>query len=145
MGCLSGWCSSWWVTRPMPMPIIIFGLGTSTHVCSWSITDRYIIKWDVSHAWYWLWTIKVLVEAVVLWWLYINLWWHSSSIDHCQTISVFIIRLVKKLLLKQKCFIDTSCVCTSPMASKKSHHRTIGKNPFLEKNAYWLVMYTSAS
>ncbi len=111
-----------------------FGLGTSTHVCSWSIIDRYIIKWHGSHAWYWFWTIKAfLVEAVVLWWLYSNSWGHSSSIDHCQTFSVFIIRLAKNLFLRQKCFIDTGCVSTSSVASKKSHHRTIGKNPFFWK------------
>jgi hypothetical protein len=40
-----------------------FGLGTSTHLCSWSITDHYIIKWHVSHAWYRCWTIRALVEA----------------------------------------------------------------------------------
>ncbi len=62
---------------------LFFGLGTSTHVCPWSITDRYIIKRHVSHAWYWFWTIKTLVEAVVLWWLYSNSRGHSSSIDHC--------------------------------------------------------------
>jgi hypothetical protein len=47
------------------MPIS-FGLGTSTHVCSQSIPDCYIIKWHVSHAWYGCWTIKALVEAEVL-------------------------------------------------------------------------------
>jgi hypothetical protein len=41
------------------------GLGTSTYVCSWSITDCYIIKWCGSHAWYG-WTIKAMVEAKVL-------------------------------------------------------------------------------
>ncbi len=41
-------------------------LGTSTHVCSWSITDRYIIKRHGSHAsWYVCWTINALVEAEV--------------------------------------------------------------------------------
>jgi hypothetical protein len=81
---------------------LFFGLGTSTHVCSWSITDRYIIKWHVCHAWYWFWTIKALVEAVVLWWLCSNLRGHSSSVDHCQTFSVFMIRLAKKPVLKAK-------------------------------------------
>ncbi len=74
-----------------------FRLGTSTHLCSWSITDHYIIKWHVSHAWYGCWTIRALVEAIVLWWLYSDSRGHSSSIDHCQTFSVFIIiRLAKK-------------------------------------------------
>ncbi len=41
-------------------------LGTSTHVCSWSITDCYIIRRHGSHAWYGCWTIKALVEAEVL-------------------------------------------------------------------------------
>ncbi len=79
-----------------------FGLGTSTHVCSWSITDHYIIKWRVCHAWYWFWIIKALVEAVVLWWLYSNLRGHSSSVDHCQIFSVLMIRLAKKSVLKAK-------------------------------------------
>ncbi len=43
-----------------------FGLGTSTHVCSQSINDCYIIKHHGSHAWYGCWTIKALVEAEVL-------------------------------------------------------------------------------
>ncbi len=43
-----------------------FGLGTSTHVCSQSINDCYIIKQHGSHAWYGCWTIKALVEAEVL-------------------------------------------------------------------------------
>ncbi len=43
-----------------------FGLGTSTHVCSRSINDHYIIKQHGSHAWYGCWTIKALVEAEVL-------------------------------------------------------------------------------
>ncbi len=97
---LSRWRSSRRVfTHPMCMPIF-FWLGTSTHVLLWSITDRYIIKRHVSHGWYWFWTIKTLVEAVVLWWLYSNSQGHSSSIDHCQTFSVFMIRLAKKTVLK---------------------------------------------
>ncbi len=63
---LSRWCSSWRVfTPPMCMPIS-FGLGASTHVCSQSIPDCYIIKRHVSHAWYGCWTIKALIEAEVL-------------------------------------------------------------------------------
>ncbi len=79
-----------------------FGLGTSTHVCSRSITDHYIIKWHVRHAWYWFWTIKALVEAGVLRWLCScsNLRGHSSSVDHCQTFSVF--KTSKKPVLKAK-------------------------------------------
>jgi hypothetical protein len=113
---------------------LFFGLGTSTHVCLWSITDRYIIKWHVSHAWCWFWTIKALVEAVVLWWRYSNLRGHNSSVDYCQTFNVFMIRLAKNLFLRQKCFIGIGCVCTSSVADKKSRHQTIGKNPFLEKS-----------
>ncbi len=66
---LSRWRSSWRVFTcpPMCMPIV-FWLGTSTHVCSWSITDCYIFKRHASPAWYWFWTIKALVEAMVLWW-----------------------------------------------------------------------------
>ena len=81
---------------------LFFGLCTSTHVCSWSITDRYIIKRHVSHAWYWYWTIKALVEAVVLRWLSSNSRGHSSSVDHCQTFSNFMIRLAKKPVLMAK-------------------------------------------
>ena len=112
---------------------LIFGLGTSTHVCLSSITDFYIIKRHVSPAWYWFWTIKALVEAMVLWWFYSNSWGHSSSVDHCQTFGVFMIRLAKKPVLKAKMLYwhwDTGCVCTSSVASKKIHHRMIGKNPF---------------
>ncbi len=81
---------------------LFFGLDTSTHVCSWSITDPYNIKWHVSHAWCWFRTIKALVEAEVLWWCYSNLRGHNSSIDHCQTFSVFMIRVAKKPVLKAK-------------------------------------------
>ncbi len=45
---------------------LFFWLGTSTHVCSWSIADRYIIKRHGSQSWYGCWTIKALVEAEVL-------------------------------------------------------------------------------
>jgi hypothetical protein len=62
---LSRWCCSWRVfTHPMCTQSI--GLGTLTHVCSWSITDCYIIKRHGSCAWYGCWTIKTLVEAEVL-------------------------------------------------------------------------------
>jgi hypothetical protein len=44
----------------------LFGLGTSTHVCSQSINDHYIIKQHGSHAPYGCWTIKALVKAEVL-------------------------------------------------------------------------------
>ncbi len=44
----------------------LFELSTSTHVCSRSINDRYIIKQHGSNAWYGCWTIKALVEAEVL-------------------------------------------------------------------------------
>jgi hypothetical protein len=43
------------------------------------------------------------------------------------------LRLAKKLFLRQKCFIDTGCVGTSSVASKKSRHQKIGKNPFFGK------------
>jgi hypothetical protein len=122
-----------------------FGLGTSTHVCSQSITDCYIIKRHVSHAWYRCWTIKALVEADVLWWCYSDLRVHSSSVDHSQTFNVFIIRLAKKPFLRQKCFTDTGCACTSSVAIKQAVIKQLAKNLFREKNAYPLVMYTSAS
>ncbi len=64
---LSGWCSSWRVLL-FNVHANFFELGTSTHVCSWSIIDHYIIKRRVGPAWYWFWTIKALVEAMVLWW-----------------------------------------------------------------------------
>jgi hypothetical protein len=66
---LSRWCSSWRVFYSSNVHAnFAGGLGTSTHVCSWSITDCYIIKRQASPAWYWFWTIKALVEAMVLWW-----------------------------------------------------------------------------
>ncbi len=99
---LSRWCCSWrGFTLPMCMPIN-FGLGTSTHVCSWSITDHYIIKRHVSPAWYWFWAIKALVEAMVYDGFYSNSWGCSSSVDHCQTFSVSMIRLAKEPVLKAK-------------------------------------------
>jgi hypothetical protein len=78
--------------------------------------------------WYWLWTIKALIEAEVFWWLYSNLQGHSSSIDHCQTFSVFIIRLAKDLFLREKCFSDTGCACTSSVASKRAIIERLAKN-----------------
>ncbi len=131
---LSRWQSSWRVfTPPMCMPII-FGLGTSTHVCSQSMTDHYFVKQPVSHAWCWFWTIRALVEAQVLWWLYSNSQGHNSSVDHCQTFSVFIIRLAKKPVLKAKCFTDTGCACTSSVANKRAIIKRLAKNLFWEKN-----------
>ncbi len=123
--------------------LISFELGTSTHVCSWSITDHYIIKRHVSHAWYWFWTIKALVEAEVLLWLYSDLQGHSSSVEHCHTSSVFLIILAKNLFLRQKYFADTGCACTSSVASKRAVIKWLAKNLF-QKNAYPLVMYASA-
>ncbi len=112
---------------------LFFGLGTSTHVCLWSITDCYIIKWHVSHAWCWFWTIKALPEAKVLWWHYIDSRGHSSSIDHCQTFSVFMIRLAKNTVLKAKMLYRDWLCMYFIWASKKSRHWMIGKNAFLEK------------
>ncbi len=40
------------------------GLDNSTHICLW--LNCHIIKRQGSHAWYWCWTIKSLVEAEVL-------------------------------------------------------------------------------
>ncbi len=69
-----------------------FGLGTSTHVCSQSINDHYIIKQHGSHAWYGCWTIKVLLEAEVLNdGFYCELRVHSSTVDHSQTFRCLII------------------------------------------------------
>ncbi len=70
----------------------IFRLGTSTHVCSQSIPDCYIIKRHVSHAWYGCWTIKALVEAEVLYdGFYCESRVHSSAVDHSQTFRCLII------------------------------------------------------
>jgi hypothetical protein len=66
----------------------LFGLGTSTHVCSRSINDHYIIKQHGSHAWYGYWTIKALVEAAVL---YDGFTVSRSTIDHSQTFRCLII------------------------------------------------------
>ncbi len=103
-------------------------------------TDCYIIKRHVSHAWYWFWTIKALVEAVVLWRLYSNSRGHNSSVDHCQTFSFLIIRLAKNLFLRQKCFTDTSYVCNSSVASKRAIIELLAKNLFWEKIVYPLVV-----
>ncbi len=107
--------------------------------------DCYIIKRYVSHAWCWFWTINALVEAVVLWWLYSNLQGHSSSVDNCQTFSVFIIRLAKKPVLTAKLLYWHWLCIYFICGSQKSCHQTIGKKTFLKKIAYPLVIYTSAS
>ncbi len=74
---LSRWRSSWRVFYLSNVHAkFSFWLGTSTHVCSWSITYRYIIKRQASPTWYWFWTIKALVEAMVLWWF---LQWFSGA------------------------------------------------------------------
>jgi hypothetical protein len=98
---LSRWRSSWKVFTCLMCMQIIFWTGyINSCVCSWSMSDCYIIKWHVGHAWCWFWTIKALVEAQVLWWHYSYLRGHSSSVDHCQTFSVFMMRLAKKPVLK---------------------------------------------
>jgi hypothetical protein len=75
---------------PMCMPF--FGLGTSTHVCSQSNPDCYIIKQHVSHAWYGCLTIKALVEAEVMYdGFYCESRVHSSAVDHSQTFRCLII------------------------------------------------------
>ncbi len=127
---LSRWHSSWRVfTLLMCMPFY-FGLGTSTHVCSWSITDRYIIKWHISHTWYGCWTIKALVKAEV----------YDGFTVICRGIAapfiitrclvsfyLKIIRLAKNLFLRQKCFTDTGCACTSSVASKRAVIKWLAK------------------
>ena len=47
-------------------------------------------------------------------------------------------------LLRQKCFTDTGCACTSSVAGKRAVIKRLAKNIFPGKNAYPLVMYTSA-
>ncbi len=145
---LSIWRSSWRVfTLPICM-LISFGLGTSTHVCSWSITDHYIIKQHASHAWYGCWTIKALVEAEVLWWLYSALRGHISSIDHFQTFSVFISKYnktSKKPVLKAKMlywhWLSMYFICS---LAKEPSSNDLAKNLCRGKITYLLVMYTSA-
>ncbi len=69
-----------------------FGIGTSTHVCSQSIPDCYIIKWHVSHAWYVCWTIKALVEAEML--------YDGFTVSHrCIVVPLIIARPLGVLLL----------------------------------------------
>jgi hypothetical protein len=69
-----------------------FGLGASTHVCSQSINDSYIIKQHGSHTWYECWTIKALVEAEVLYdGFYCESRVHSSTVNHSQTSRCLII------------------------------------------------------
>ncbi len=105
------WCSSWRVfTHPMCMPIISLDKAHQLMCVYDQLLDQYIIKWHVSHAWYWFWIIKALVEAVVLWWLYIDFRGHSSTVDHCQTFSVFLIRLAKQPVLKAK-MLYWHCLC----------------------------------
>ncbi len=53
-------------THPMCMPIPICRIGQFNSCMLMVISDRYIMKRHVSHAWYGCWTIKVLVEAKVL-------------------------------------------------------------------------------
>jgi hypothetical protein len=66
---LSRWHRSWRVLT-LHCACHFFRLCTSTHVCSHSIPDWYIIKRHGSHAWYGCWTIIALVEAeVFIWWL----------------------------------------------------------------------------
>ncbi len=70
---------------------------------------------------------------------------HSSSVDHCQTFSVFMIRLEKKPVLKAKNVLLTLVVYVL--------HLWLAKRAIIERSAkilfwkkvYWLVMYTSAS
>jgi hypothetical protein len=71
---------------------IFFGLGTSTHVCSQSINDCYIIKQHGIHDWYGCRAIKALVEAEVLYdGFYCESRVHSSAVDHSQTFRCLII------------------------------------------------------
>ncbi len=88
---LSRWHCSWRVLT-LQCACQLFGLGTSTHVCSQSIPDCYIMKRHVSHAWYGCWTIKALVEAEVIYdGFYCESWVHSSAVDHSQTFRCLII------------------------------------------------------
>jgi hypothetical protein len=48
------------------MPIIFLEWAHQLMYVYDQLLDRYIIKRHVSHAWYWFWTIKALVEAVML-------------------------------------------------------------------------------
>jgi hypothetical protein len=48
------------------MPIIFLDQALQLMYVYDQLLDHYIIKRHVSHAWYWFWTIKALVEAVVL-------------------------------------------------------------------------------
>jgi hypothetical protein len=77
------------------------------------------------------------------------LWGHSSSVDHCQTFNVFTLKnnkTSKKPVLKaKKFFSDTGCACTSSVASKeRAVIKQLAKNLCHGKNAYLVVMYTSA-
>ncbi len=114
---------------------LFFGLGTSTHVCLWSITYCYIIKRHGSHTWYGCWTIKALVEAEVLWCLYCESLGHSSAIDHSQIFRCLnILRLAYNLFRKGKNALLT-CIYTSSVAIKQAVIKWFGKKPCWEKIA----------
>ncbi len=88
---LSRWHCSWRVLT-LQCACQFFGLCTSTHVCSQSIPDCYIIKRHGGHAWYGCWTIKALVEAEVLYdGFYCESRVHSSAVDHSKIFSCLII------------------------------------------------------
>jgi hypothetical protein len=53
-------------TSPMCMSIPNCRIGQFNSCMFMIISDHYIIKQHVSHAWYGCWTIKALVEAEVL-------------------------------------------------------------------------------
>jgi hypothetical protein len=127
-----------------------FGLGTSTHVCSQSINDRYIIKQHGSHYWYGFWTIKALVEAEVL---------YDGFTVSCRCIALLIIGrplgvslLISnhttsiKPILRGKCFGHTGGVYTSSVAIKQAIMEQFGTKPCWEKDCLaWLMLYSSAS
>ncbi len=113
-----------------------FGLGTSTHVCSQSINDSYIIKHHGSHARYGCWTIKALVEAEVL--------YDGFTVSRgCIAAPLIITRpfgvslLISnhktsiKPILREKCFGDTGGVYI--------HHVWLSNKPSLSNLAQNLI------
>jgi hypothetical protein len=70
------------------------------------ISDRYIIKRHVSHAWYGCWTIKALVEAEVFDGFTVICGGIAAPLIiaslYCVSIFIKVIRLAKKPILKAK-------------------------------------------
>ncbi len=129
---------------------IFFGLGTSTHVCLWSINDRYIIKGHVSHTWYGCWTIKALVEAEVLYYVFtVSRGGIAAPLIIARPLGVSILinyykTSIKPIKGKMLCW-HWRCIYTPSVAIKQAIIKQFGKSTCWEKDCLaWLMLYTSA-